>query len=166
MRDVLLDAPIPGMSLTHELGDRPWQSPPKAATVGEAMESYLPAFESEEVVPQIINVLESGIPVTTIAEATMLGGDMEGRHTIDVGILILPFLIEMISYVGDLAEIEYEMGTSKVKMKNEEMMPPTDQEIAVAKRRLEEAKAEIDIEEAPIEEEPQEEPKGLMARRQ
>ena len=37
MRDVLLDAPIPGMSLTHELGDRPWQSPPKAATVGEAM---------------------------------------------------------------------------------------------------------------------------------
>ena len=39
MRDVLLDAPIPGMSLTHELGDRPWQSPPKAATVGEAMES-------------------------------------------------------------------------------------------------------------------------------
>jgi hypothetical protein len=51
-------------------------------------------------------------------------------------------------------------------MKNEEMMPPTDQEVAVAKRRLEEAKAEIDIEEAPIEEEPQEEPKGLMARRQ
>ena len=58
------------------------------------------------------------------------------------------------------------MGTSKVKMKNEEMMPPTDQEVAVAKRRLEEAKAEIDIEEAPIEEEPQEEPQGLMARRQ
>lgn len=163
MKDGLLDAPIPGMSLTHELGDRPWQNPPKAATVGEAMETYLPAFESEEVVPQIINVLESGIPVTTIAEATMLGGVMEGRHTIDVGILILPFLVEMISYVGDLAGIEYTMGTSKIKIKNPEMIPPTDQEISVAEKRLDEAKENIEIEDVPIEEE---EPKGLMARRQ
>lgn len=164
MRDVLLDAPIPGMSLTHELGNRPWQSPPKASSVGEAMETYLPAFESEEVVPQIINVLESGIPVATIAEATMLGGVMEGRHTIDVGILILPFLMEMIAYVGDLADIEYSMGTTKVKVKNVEMIPPTEQEISVAKKRLDEAKENIEIEDAPIEEE--EEPKGLMARRQ
>ena len=163
MRDVLLDAPIPGMSLTHELGNRPWQSPPKAASVGEAMETYLPAFESEEVVPQIINVLESGIPVATIAESTMLGGVMEGRHTIDVGILILPFLMEMIAYVGDLAGIEYSMGTTKVKVKNEGMTPPTEQEISVAKKRLDEAKENIEIEDAPIEEE---EPKGLMARRQ
>tara|TARA_E500000318_G_C3510063_1_gene191931 strand:- start:414 stop:908 length:495 start_codon:yes stop_codon:yes gene_type:complete len=164
MRDVLLDAPIPGMSLTHELGNRPWQSPPKASSVGEAMETYLPAFESEEVVPQIINVLESGIPVATIAEATMLGGVMEGRHTIDVGILILPFLMEMIAYVGDLADIEYSMGTTKVKVKNAEMTPPTEQEISVAKKRLDEAKENIEIEDAPIEEE--EEPQGLMARRQ
>lgn len=163
MRDVLLDAPIPGMSLTHELGNRPWQSPPKASSVGEAMETYLPAFESEEVVPQIINVLESGIPVATIAEATMLGGVMEGRHTIDVGILILPFLMEMIAYVGDLAGIEYSMGTTKVKVKNAEMTPPTEQEISVAKKRLDEAKENIEIEDEPIEEE---EPKGLMARRQ
>ena len=69
--DIPLDAPIPGMSLTHELGARPWQTPPKAATVAEAMETYLPAFQNEDVVPEILNVLETGIPVAAIAEATM-----------------------------------------------------------------------------------------------
>ena len=72
--------------------------------------------------------------------------------------------MEMIAYVGDLADIEYSMGTTKVKVKNAEMTPPTEQEISVAKKRLDEAKENIEIEDAPIEEE--EEPQGLMARRQ
>jgi hypothetical protein len=169
--NIPLDAPIPGMSMTHELGARPWQQPPKAKTVAEAMETYLPAFQDEEVVPQMINVLESGIPVATIAEATMLGGVMEGRHTIDVGILILPFLMEMIAYVGDLAEVEYTMGNSKIPSKNAGMEPPTDSEIAVAKKRLGQVQQEMDDEflmeeEMVVEEEVPEEPKGLMARRQ
>lgn len=35
------DAPIPGMSLTHELGARPWQSPPKMNTVEEGIDFYV-----------------------------------------------------------------------------------------------------------------------------
>tara|TARA_B100000925_G_C21972604_1_gene458599 strand:- start:131 stop:628 length:498 start_codon:yes stop_codon:yes gene_type:complete len=165
MTQGLLDAPIPGMSLTHELGARPWQTPPKAATVGQAMETYLPAFEDDDVVEEVITVLKSGIPVTSIAEAAMLGGVMEGRHTIDVGILILPFLMEIISYIGDLAKIEYTMGNKKVVSDNVKIQPPSDSEIAVAAKRVTEIKEEIasDTVEETIE---TEEPKGLMARRQ
>jgi len=165
MRQGLLDAPIPGMSLTHELGARPWQTPPKAVTVGQAMETYLPAFEDDDVVEEVITVLKSGIPVTSIAEAAMLGGVMEGRHTIDVGILILPFLMEIISYIGDLAKIEYTMGNKKVVSDNVKIQPPSDSEIAVAAKRVTEIKEEIasDTVEETIE---TEEPKGLMARRQ
>ena len=36
-----LDLPIPGMGLTHELGARPWQSPPQYATVEDALDFYL-----------------------------------------------------------------------------------------------------------------------------
>ena len=32
-KEPIFDAPIPGMSLTAELGGRPWQSPPQYATV-------------------------------------------------------------------------------------------------------------------------------------
>ncbi len=161
MRDGLLDAPIAGMSLTHELGDRPWQTPPKAVTVGEAMETYLPAFESEEVVPQIINVLESGIPVTTIAESTMLGGVMEGRHTIDVGILVMPVLMEIMKHLAEKTETKYVMGDEP-----SESDRPSDAVIQGAINSLEEGE-EVDLDEDTIkeEEEIQEEPMGLMARR-
>ena len=35
------DAPIPGMSLTAELGARPWQTPAQYPTVDEAIEYYM-----------------------------------------------------------------------------------------------------------------------------
>ena len=38
----MLDAPIPGQSLTHELGARPWQTPAQYATVEEALDYYIP----------------------------------------------------------------------------------------------------------------------------
>jgi hypothetical protein len=50
------------------------------------------------------------------------------------------------------------------------MEPPTDQEIAVVKKRLDEVKSEVEEEEEflseEVSEDEQEEPKGLMARRQ
>ena len=42
MDAVPFDAPIPGESLTAELGSRPWQSPPQFATVEQALDYYLP----------------------------------------------------------------------------------------------------------------------------
>ena len=38
--DKLLDAPIPGQSLTAEVGSRPWQQPAKYNTVEDALEFY------------------------------------------------------------------------------------------------------------------------------
>ena len=45
MAEELFDAPIPGMSLTHELGDRPWQTPAQFPTVDEAIEYYTKVLE-------------------------------------------------------------------------------------------------------------------------
>ena len=67
-------------------------------------------------------------------------------------------------------KIEYNMGNTKLKSKREGMEPPTDQEIAVVKKRLDEVKSEVEEEEEflseEVSEDEQEEPKGLMARRQ
>ena len=38
------DAPIPGQSLTHEVGARPWQQPAQYPTVEGALEWYLSRF--------------------------------------------------------------------------------------------------------------------------
>lgn len=161
------DAPIPGMSLTHELGDRPWQQPAQYPTVDEAIEYYMNNMTSEDFMDQIIDVLEMGVPVASIANVMQLKSVMDGVHSVDVGILITPLLIEMIMFLADSADIEYETGLDD----------PQKGKLSGAKKAkaLEELRKEVESKEGKSEEEPvvekEEEvedepaPKGIMARR-
>lgn len=110
-----LDAPIPGQALTAELGSRPWQQPAQYTTVEDALDYYIPRLESDEVSQQLLDVLEMGIPVTTVANTMQLGSVMEGKHSVDVGMLILPVLVELIMLIADSAGIEYTTGLEKDK---------------------------------------------------
>jgi len=112
---VPFDAAIPGQSLTAELGSRPWQQPAQYTTVEEALDYYIPRLESEEVSAQLLDVLEMGIPVTTVANTLQLGSVMEGKHSVDVGILILPVLVELIMLIADTANVKYTSGLEKDK---------------------------------------------------
>ena len=58
----LLDGPIPGMSMTHELGARPLQTPAQYTTVDEAIEYYMSRMATEEYMEQAVEVLEMGVP--------------------------------------------------------------------------------------------------------
>ena len=104
--EVMLDGPIPGQSLTAELGARPWQQPSQYSTVEEAIDYYVTRMESEEVTTQLLDVLEMGVPVTTVANAIQSSSVMEGKHTVDVGMIVLPVLIEFISLIADTANIK------------------------------------------------------------
>tara|TARA_R100001510_G_C7639892_1_gene197618 strand:+ start:551 stop:1060 length:510 start_codon:yes stop_codon:yes gene_type:complete len=110
---VPFDAPIPGESLTAELGSRPWQSPPQFATVEQALDYYIPRLQSDEVSKQLLDVLEMGIPVTTVANSMQIGAVMEGKHSVDIGMLILPVLVELIMLIGDTAGVKYTSGLEK-----------------------------------------------------
>ena len=44
----LIDAPIPGMSMTHELGARPWQQPAKYTTVEDASKYYITRMQDKQ----------------------------------------------------------------------------------------------------------------------
>lgn len=112
---VPFDAAIPGQSLTAELGSRPWQQPAQYTTIEEALDYYIPRLQSEEVSSQLLDVLEMGIPVTTVANTMQLGSVMEGKHSVDVGMLILPVLVELIMLIGDTAGIKYTSGLEKDK---------------------------------------------------
>ena len=101
----MFDGPIPGMSLTAEYGGRPWQQPPKNTTIEEALSFYMPRLSDETFVPELLKVMELGIPLTTIANA------MQGQHSVDVGILIIPVLIEVMALIGDREGVEYTVGT-------------------------------------------------------
>jgi hypothetical protein len=151
------DAPIAGMSLTHELGARPWQSPAQYSTVDEAIRYYIERFQDSESEKSLLDVLELGVPVSIIANTIQLSSVMEGKHNIDVGLLVLPVLMELIMYIGDKNKVKYDSGLKRGN---------TGVRDSLVARAIKEFKEE-DGKEKPVEEEQAmvEEPKGLMARR-
>lgn len=161
MAEELFDAPIPGMSLTHELGARPWQQPSQFSTVDEAIEYYMSSMTTEEFMDQIIEVLELGVPVTSIANSMQLSSVMEGKHTVDVGMLVVPILMELIMLLGDSAGIDYETGLT-----NPDKDKPRNSALAKYAMEYKKKLNKVDTEELKKDEESDiEEPKGLMARK-
>jgi len=172
-----IDAPIAGQSLTSELGNRPWENPPQYTTVEEALEYYIPRIMEPSLRNDMLNVLEMGVPITTFANAVQMSAVMQGKHTIDIGVLVLPVLIEAIAYVADMEGIEYTTGTERQIEDN----TFSESNIALAKKRIQERmaneknkpamKEEMPVEEDDMEDdddmmmEPQAPMGGLMARR-
>lgn len=161
--DTLFNAPIPGESLTAELGARPWQTPPKMTTVDEAVDYYMERMSSEEFMDQLIDVLESGVPVAVLANTIQLASVMDGIHSVDVGMLVTPIIMEMMMLLGDSAGIEYNLGDEKM---DQEI---TDSKVAKAiasykKKILDKETPEVEVEQDTVEE-AEDKPSGLMARR-
>jgi hypothetical protein len=134
---ISIDAPIAGQSLTTELGNRPWENPTQYSTVEEALDFYIPRIMEPSLRNDMLNILEMGIPISTFANALQMSAVMQGKHTIDVGVLALPVLIEAIAFVADAEGIEYTTGTD---------MQPEDNtfsssNIALAKKRIKERMA-------------------------
>ena len=114
--------------------------------------------------------MESGVPITTIANSLQLASVMEGKHSIDVGILVLPVLMETMAYMGDVAGIDYKMGT---ELRSQGISEPTKNKIIQklkGKMATEEDEEPMVMEVAVMEEmeedtTPTEEKGGLMSRR-
>lgn len=108
-----LDAPVPGMSLTAEPKSRPWRRPSEVSTVDEALALYAPIFKNKKTTTMMLEQIENGIPLTSIADILITGNAMEGRHTLDVGILIAPVLIETMATFAEMAGVEYVVGNEE-----------------------------------------------------
>ena len=162
LEEVSFDRPIPGQGMTSELGARPWEQPPQYTTVDEALSYYLPKLSNDEFAKNLINVMEMGVPITSLANTIQMSSVMEGRHSVDVGILILPVLIEAMRFIGDSANIEYVVGNEGKKSKvDDDLAKRVATEMNV---NHEEDSVDVAIEDTPVEVE-EEVTTGLMARR-
>ena len=162
--EVIHDGPIPGQHLTGPFGDRPWQNPSQYSTVEEALEFYIPRLMDETFADQLIDVIEMGVPLTAIANSLQLASVMEGKHSIDVGILLMPLLIEMLELIAKNAKVDYNKGT-ELKDVKEVSDVKLDKIVSKMKGENQEEEMQEDTMEEEQEEEITEEPMGLMARR-
>ena len=163
--EVIHDGPIPGQHLTGPFGDRPWQNPSQYSTVEEALEFYIPRLMDETFADQLVDVIEMGIPLTAIANSLQLASVMEGKHNIDVGILLMPILIELLELIATNEGIEYNKGT-KLKDVKEVSDVKLDKIVAKMKGDKEQQDMEAEnMEDTEEEEVVEEQSMGLMTRR-
>jgi hypothetical protein len=151
--------PIPGQNLTAELGSRPWQNPPQFSTVEETIDYYIGQITTDGFTKSLIHTLKTGVPMTVIANSMQTVGVMEGKHSLDVGILVLPVLMESMMLIADKAGIEYDSGLEDdTKLGSSELA-------AEVVSGMVAGKMEEETPEEPAVEEEEEKPVGLMARR-
>jgi len=112
-QEPVFDLPVPGMGMTHEVGARPWQQPAQYTEIDDVAQFYLAKMEDEAFNDNVLNLLETKMPVTMVANALQTTGVMNGVHTIDVGMLTLPIIMEMIMFLADSEGIDYVSGTER-----------------------------------------------------
>tara|TARA_R100000426_G_scaffold38863_2_gene30461 strand:- start:1015 stop:1509 length:495 start_codon:yes stop_codon:yes gene_type:complete len=158
------DRPIPGMGMTFEVGSRPWQTPPEITTVEQATNYYVERMNTDQFKAQLVDVIEMGVPLATLANTIQLASVMEGIHSVDVGMLVIPIIVELLMTIAEAEGVQYQTG-----MEGMETERPT----AVSRiinDKMNELRApteDIGIEEPQVElqQEEQPQPMGLMARR-
>lgn len=171
----MFSAPIPGQSLTSEPKNSPWENPPEFSKPEDALMWHMSRLEDPKKVKAIVGLLDLGLDVVTMTQGILRGAVAEGRHSVDVSLIIAPIIHEYIVGTADALGIEYEEGLEQEEMDDESI------EYSVQERKAQkiladiEKNKEIDLstmeqpEEPMVEMEeevmPEEQPMGLMARR-
>ena len=162
-KEPVFDLPVPGMGMTHELGARPWQQPAQYTTIDDVAQLYVAQMQDESFMEQALNLLETKMPVTMIANAMQTTNVMNGVHSIDTGILALPIIMEMIMFIAESDGVDYISGTERdIEAEIE------DSSIQAAIQKVEDEGTMTGNEQPVMEEQQMAEdamPTGLMARR-
>lgn len=167
----VLNGPIPGMSLTTEPGNRPWENPPQIVNVEDAIEYYTDRLTESERIEYLLEALSLGVSVEAITDALTTSSVMNGVHTLDVSVLVSPVLYELIKYIAEAHEVEYVESYEELSKKRSKI--PKYEISKLVKKAKEEVNVEMRLKEKGFEpfsasrkEEarPEKKTRGLMAR--
>tara|TARA_R110000796_G_scaffold153697_1_gene270272 strand:- start:976 stop:1521 length:546 start_codon:yes stop_codon:yes gene_type:complete len=179
----MFSAPIPGQSLTSEPKNSPWENPPQMNKPEEAVLWHLKKLDKPKSIKSVIGLLGLGLDLVTLTEGLLRGAVAEGRHSIDVSLLIAPVIHEYIKGIADASGVEYNEGLDDDEEELDLNIVALDMREREAEKIIQEYKdkgtidmSELEpaedvevMEDEPmqVEEEPMEEdmPMGLMARR-
>ncbi len=109
----LLKAPIPGQSLTDEPKNYPWENPPEITDPEEAIAMHMSKFNNPEVIDNMLALLDIGFPVRAMAESILTASVAAGWHSIDVSLIVAPFIHEHIISMANEAGVSYVEGFEK-----------------------------------------------------
>ena len=112
----LIQAPVPGQSLTDTPRNSPWERPAEFDTVEDVVKLYIKKLADQEVLDDIAVTFELGADLKTLTETIMLTGSMKGVHTVETGMLAGPVVASFIK----MAMQEYGIDTPETPVSFEE----------------------------------------------
>jgi hypothetical protein len=171
----MFNAPIPGQSLTTEPKNYAWENPPQFSTPEESLIFHLERLQEPERTKSVLGLIDLGLDIKTMTEGILRGAVADGRHSIDVSMIIAPIIHEYIVGTAEAAGLEYDEGLETVQEFDREETNKGIREREARKILSQfEEEGEVDIPEESMEEEtsqeqiaeeqPKEMPKGLMSR--
>jgi hypothetical protein len=101
---------IPGQSLTAEPKNAPYENPPQMVKPEDAINWHLDRFTDYERYEALMDALQLDIDVVTITKGLLRNAVMQGRHSVDVSIIIAPVIHEFIKTTAENAGIEFDEG--------------------------------------------------------
>jgi len=152
----VLQPVAPGISWTAPEKSRPWQQPPQLVNIGDVVQKYMDNFSDLEVMSSAIDAIETKVPLSVMAQSIMLNHVSEGVHTMDMGILVMPVIIELLITFAELSNIDYIVFPDEIE--KEYIVP-----LGVAKLAMKKA---LESMEKTVEQVQETKPAGLMARKQ
>tara|TARA_R110001606_G_scaffold102656_3_gene225033 strand:+ start:724 stop:1299 length:576 start_codon:yes stop_codon:yes gene_type:complete len=121
----VFDAPIPGQSLTDEPKNYPWERPPEIVDPRQAVKFHLEGLNNPDSLDNIIELIQLGVPVSALAKTAVTTAQMEGIHSVDVGLLIGDIIKEELITIAEEAGVDYVSGDEpdevEVKTKEDQM---------------------------------------------
>lgn len=102
----------PGISWTAPDKSRTWQQPPKFVKITDVVQQYMALLSDDKIINDVLDTLESKIPLSVIAEGLMLSGVSKGAHTVDAGILAMPVIMEVLKSIAMFNDIDVKMYAS------------------------------------------------------
>ena len=126
----VFNGPIPGESLTAEPGNYPWEQPPLHADPMDALEYHMEQLTDEAVTDNVLGMIDLGIPISVIASTMLRAGVMDGIHSVDVKMLLMPALTLQLKSLAEVAGIDYKETMDDYTDKDEMGRLQTRQRIA------------------------------------
>ena len=110
----LFNSPIPGQSLTSEMGNAKYEQPPQYTKLTDFMDFMFEALGRDNIRRDLLRMLDAGVPLQVLLEPIIMQAISEGKISIDLGMLAIQPLATMVYGMGLEAGIDVVADTGKV----------------------------------------------------
>jgi len=110
MEEFLLQAPIPGQSLTDEPKNFPWENPADISDPNEALMYHIERINKPAILEDLYSLIEIGFPLYSLSESMLSVAVMEGIHSVDMSLSLAPLIYQQLVQIAEEAELPYKTG--------------------------------------------------------